>query len=60
LLSILNGNLKITIRTGIMGDIGRKEPIIYIGFEPASYNFSHGIFRKRWILRELTGKFNLL
>ncbi len=58
LFSIINGNLKFVLRLGI----GAKNavPTLVLGIEPASFNFSHGLFRKRRLLREFTGMPNLL
>jgi hypothetical protein len=60
LMSILNGNFKVALRTGLLKKFGEPVPYLFITMEPASFNFSKGMFRKRWILRELTGGANLL
>ncbi|MDI6851199.1 MAG: hypothetical protein QMD82_04610 [bacterium] len=60
LMSLINGNFKIVLRTGFMKKFGEPAPYIFITFEPTSVNFSHGIFRKRWLLREISGVANLL
>ena len=60
LISILNGNLKLALRTGLMKKFGEPAPYIFVNFEPASFNFSQGVFRKRWMVREIIGRINLL
>lgn len=60
LMSIINGNLKVALRTGLMKKFGEPAPYIFITLEPSYMNFSRGMFRKRWLLRELTGVRNLL